>query len=120
MAANSEQHNMMVLGALLVGLYIYSRRGVIGVSKVRPGSVTSMPGSAGVGWQQVGVNALTGFLQAAASGINNGNSTSYPSIRSNQQTATDTSRAGIVQEKVFPYSNDDGMPTSEDFGGIYY
>lgn len=96
----SDKDNTMIVLALAAGVYMLTRRGQGGAVATAPvrGTVPSMPGSAGAGWQQIAAGALTGFLQSAASGVLNGAQAYTPSLANASQAATDWAQAGTVQD----------------------
>ena len=92
--ANNE---VFMIGAVVVGLYLISKRTTT-YTTTRNGAVGTMPGSAGTGWQQVGANALTGFLIAATSGISNSANRYTPSLSNGYQSQTDYMQSQTLQD----------------------
>lgn len=102
---SDDNSKILMVGALMVGAYLYSRRAMPAQAgaQQRPGyAVGSMPGSAGVGWQQIGVSALTGFLKGMASGVQNSATGYTPSLYNPQQQIVDYSQSGTVQDVYQP------------------
>jgi hypothetical protein len=107
MSAANDNSKIILAGALLVGAYLYSRRNMAAypAQSKNPYATSSMPGSAGVGWQQVGVSALTGFLKGLASGVSNGANSYNPSLSNPQQMLTDYNQSGTVQDVYDPLAD---------------
>jgi hypothetical protein len=104
---SNDNRQIIMAGALLFGAYMmmqnraraaYQQQGQGGKA---PYAVGAMPGSAGVGWEQVGVGALTGFLKGLASGVSNSATGYTPSLNNIQQQTTDWLQSGTVQDVAF-------------------
>ncbi|MBV6324360.1 hypothetical protein [Duganella violaceipulchra] len=97
----SDNNNALIIGAAVLGyLYLKNNQGRVIAGQTRPvrGGVTSMPGNVGSGWQQVGVGAVTGFLQSVIGGVrNNTSQTNFPSSRD----PLDAIRGDQVQEGTY-------------------
>jgi hypothetical protein len=111
MSAANDNSKIIMAGVLLFGAYMMmNRRAQVayqpGQGGKAPYAVGTMPGSAGVGWEQVGVGALTGFLKGLASGVSNSSTGVTPSVYNQQQQTTDWLQSGTVQDAVFdPFSD---------------
>lgn len=104
MSANNN--DVMLIGGALVALYMMMQRPSRRMTYppgYYPGGVSTMPGSAGVGWQQFGQNVLSGFLREAASGIQNSSTGYTPSLWNQSQQETDYYQSGTVQDSVDSY-----------------
>lgn len=100
MSTAQNPNDMVLIGALLVGAYLYSRRNMP-AGAARPGRVSSMPGSAGNGWQQIGAAAINGFLKSVTSPNvtqNNSPNSYVPSLSNGSQYSTDASQSGTMQD----------------------
>lgn len=116
----SKQNDFMMVGLLLAGVYLYSRRNQVaynGQQTIPRGAVGTMPASAGAGWQQIGASALVGFLANAAKSLtgNNGSTSYVPSLNNQQQLLTDYSQSGTVQDVAYPFNWEGGMSDYSDY-----
>lgn len=103
---SNDNRQIILAGALLVGAYMMMQNRARAAYQPQPGgkqpyAVGTMPGSAGVGWEQVGVGALTGFLKGLASGVSNSSTGYTPSLSNPQQMTTDWLQSGTVQDVAF-------------------
>jgi hypothetical protein len=75
----SDNNNVLIIGAAVLGYLYLKRKGLIAPAGARPGAVASMPGSAGTGLQQIATGAVSGFLKQIMSGsANNTSQTTFP------------------------------------------
>jgi hypothetical protein len=75
----SDNNNVLIIGAAVLGYLYLKKRGMIGPVMARPGAVGSMPGSAGTGLQQIATGAVSGFIKQIMSGAgNNTSQTTFP------------------------------------------
>jgi hypothetical protein len=99
----SDNNNTLLAVALVGGFLLLNRRQTAPMAYSGPplGAVSSMPGSAGTGWQQMAQGAVAGLISAIANGpANNTSQTYFPS----QVDPVDAYRGYISQEGVFDTS----------------
>jgi hypothetical protein len=105
-----SKDNTMMVACLIGGFYLLTRNrtgAAYSSTYRRPGAVSTMPGTAGTGLQQVAAAALSGFLQTAASGIQNSAYGYTPSLWNTQQVGTDYSQSSTLQDVANDqYGND--------------
>jgi len=95
----SDNNNVLLAGALVVGFFMMNRRQAAPVYAQQPQQQlpNSMPGNVGNGWQQMAQGAVAGLLSSIAFGPrNNTPFTSLPSYGD----PVDAIRGGITQEAV--------------------
>lgn len=106
----SDNNNVLIIGAAVLGYLYLKRKGLIAPAGARPGAVASMPGSAGTGLQQIATGAVSGFIKQIMSGTgNNTSQTTFPSSGNATPYNNPGSYGDIINETPAPNWWDNGI-----------